>query len=163
MTIKNIAAISKLVYCQATYIDFLSLPQSPLLEHNITQSRRHHQLHPSHRRLLCQWWLFVGCGKKHTKTQQLFSLFHSLSVQSLRLWKPEEINNGYHMCSKLLRSSRNRTLFVSLIRSSFSLNKKKRPNHESIIYGPVGWGCRIHRLHLCRGVRHPQQVSWIWQ
>ena len=21
---------------------------------------------------------------------------------------------------------------------------------------PVGWGCRIHRLHLCRGVRHPQ-------
>ena len=26
---------------------------------------------------------------------------------------------------------------------------------------PVGWGCRIHRLHLCRGVRpHPQRVSW---
>ena len=20
---------------------------------------------------------------------------------------------------------------------------------------PVGWGCRIHRLHLCRGVRPP--------
>ena len=20
---------------------------------------------------------------------------------------------------------------------------------------PVGWGCRIHQLHLCRGVRHP--------
>ena len=20
---------------------------------------------------------------------------------------------------------------------------------------PVGWGCRIHRLHLCRGVRTP--------
>ncbi len=26
---------------------------------------------------------------------------------------------------------------------------------------PVGWGCRIHRLHLCRGVRSPQLVSWI--
>ena len=21
--------------------------------------------------------------------------------------------------------------------------------------GPGGWGCRIHRLHLCRGVRLP--------
>ena len=25
---------------------------------------------------------------------------------------------------------------------------------------PVGWGCRINRLHLCRGVRLPQWVSW---
>ena len=26
----------------------------------------------------------------------------------------------------------------------------------------IGWGCRIHRLHLCRGVRPPpQRVSWI--
>ena len=27
---------------------------------------------------------------------------------------------------------------------------------------PVGWDCRIHRLLLCRGVRTPQRVSWIW-
>ena len=27
---------------------------------------------------------------------------------------------------------------------------------------PVGWGCRIYRLHPCRGIRHPQRVSWIW-
>ena len=28
---------------------------------------------------------------------------------------------------------------------------------------PVGWGCRIHRLLLCRGVRpHPQRESWIY-
>ena len=26
----------------------------------------------------------------------------------------------------------------------------------------VGWGCRIHRLHLCRGEKLPQRVSWIW-
>ena len=26
----------------------------------------------------------------------------------------------------------------------------------------VSWGCRIHRLHLCRGVRYHQRVSWIW-
>ena len=28
---------------------------------------------------------------------------------------------------------------------------------------PVGWDCRIHWLHLCRGIRPPhQRVSWIW-
>ena len=26
---------------------------------------------------------------------------------------------------------------------------------------PVGWGCRIHRLLLCRGVRPHPRVSWI--
>ena len=25
---------------------------------------------------------------------------------------------------------------------------------------PVSWGCRIHWLHLCRGVRPPKRVSW---
>ena len=30
------------------------------------------------------------------------------------------------------------------------------------LFCPVGWGCRIHRLHFCRGVRpHPQTASWI--
>ena len=24
----------------------------------------------------------------------------------------------------------------------------------------VGWGCRIHRLLLCRGVRHPDECPW---
>ena len=26
----------------------------------------------------------------------------------------------------------------------------------------IGWGCRIHWLHLCWGVRPSQRVSWIW-
>ena len=26
----------------------------------------------------------------------------------------------------------------------------------------VDWGCRIHRLHPCRGVRQPIRVSWIY-
>ena len=30
------------------------------------------------------------------------------------------------------------------------------------VFGPVGWDCRILKLHLCRMVRHHQQVSWIW-
>ena len=29
------------------------------------------------------------------------------------------------------------------------------------IYWRVGWGCRIHRLHLCRGVTPPKRVSRI--
>ena len=31
--------------------------------------------------------------------------------------------------------------------------------HKHIIF-PAGWGCRIHWLHLCRGARPPQRVSW---
>ena len=27
---------------------------------------------------------------------------------------------------------------------------------------PLSWGCRIHQLHLCRGVRPTQWVSCIW-
>ena len=27
---------------------------------------------------------------------------------------------------------------------------------------PLDWDCRIHWLHLCRGVRPPQWVSWLW-
>ena len=26
--------------------------------------------------------------------------------------------------------------------------------------GTIGWGCRIYWLHLCRGVRLPQYMSW---
>ena len=34
---------------------------------------------------------------------------------------------------------------------------------QRIFNCPVGWGCRIHRLHLCKEVRpYPQHVSWIW-
>ena len=31
--------------------------------------------------------------------------------------------------------------------------------HQQVSRGPVSWGCRIHRLHLCRRVRLHQQVS----
>ena len=28
---------------------------------------------------------------------------------------------------------------------------------------PVGWGCRIRRLHLCRGIRPPNEATcWPW-
>ena len=28
--------------------------------------------------------------------------------------------------------------------------------------GPVSWDCRIRQLHLCRGLRLLQWVSWVW-
>ena len=31
-----------------------------------------------------------------------------------------------------------------------------------VAYDPVDWGCRILWLHLSRGVRLPQWISWIW-
>ena len=34
--------------------------------------------------------------------------------------------------------------------------------YYSYVQGPVGWGCWIHRLHLCRGVKFSQRVDWIW-
>ena len=37
-------------------------------------------------------------------------------------------------------------------------------NNYNILYhrfnGSVGLGCRIHRLHRCRGLRHSQRMSW---
>ena len=34
-------------------------------------------------------------------------------------------------------------------------------SHPLIVPNPVGWGCRIHRLYLHRGVRLLLSVSWI--
>ena len=60
------------------------------------------------------------------------------------------------------------------IKRSKKKNKKKKKKLKSFFYNfdehyhfvliliayPVRLGCRIHRLHLCRGVRpHPQRVS----
>ena len=39
----------------------------------------------------------------------------------------------------------------------------KKPQHSIILDSdcPGGWGCKIHRLHRCRGVRpHPNESPW---
>ena len=33
--------------------------------------------------------------------------------------------------------------------------KITKPNLDSYFYGSVGWGCKIHRLYLCRD--HPNE------
>ena len=35
----------------------------------------------------------------------------------------------------------------------------KAHDHYSKDGCQIGWGCRIHRLHLCRKVRHPERAS----
>ena len=41
--------------------------------------------------------------------------------------------------------------------------------HILLVYGHhtilnlVGWGCRVHQMHLCSGVRYYYRVSWIWR
>ena len=46
--------------------------------------------------------------------------------------------------------------YIIHIRNLFflSVTLALEPYHSKILC-PIGWGCRIHRLHFCRGVRHP--------
>ena len=46
--------------------------------------------------------------------------------------------------------------------SSVLLGSSKYFGRSQHSNDPLGWGCRIHRLRLCRSVRHPQNVSSIW-
>ena len=43
-------------------------------------------------------------------------------------------------------------MFISCV------DKSKILPLSSSIKGPIGWGCRIHQLHLCRGVRPHSNV-----
>ena len=40
--------------------------------------------------------------------------------------------------------------------ASLQRGKTSPPSHSQRVFcSPVGWSCRIHRLHLCRGVKTP--------
>ena len=46
-----------------------------------------------------------------------------------------------------------------------SLNNDNKKDEDADLkksHGLIGWDCRIHRLHLYRGVRLQQTVSWIY-
>ena len=83
------------------------------------------------------------------------------------IWFQEFLSNLYTFIWILLSNSNN---FQTDIFDPLTLTVTKRCRcysgisiHTSLSYlGPVGWGSRIHRSQLCRGVRLPQQVSWIW-
>ena len=38
----------------------------------------------------------------------------------------------------------------------------KKSSYRQLTFHRIGWGCRRHRLRLCRGVKPTQWVSWIW-
>ena len=56
----------------------------------------------------------------------------------------------------------NLTLFISLSLSILSLSISLSLYIYIYIYSPFGWGCRIHRLHLCRGLRSPSTSVLIY-
>ena len=62
-----------------------------------------------------------------------------------------------------LLPQRSKTLTVIVLGGGVVGNRRHR-SHVKILsnfyFGPVAWVCRILRLHLCRGVRHPKRVSW---
>ena len=75
-----------------------------------------------------------------------------LALNNLKLFichKPDQIKPN--TCSEIL------------IGEVFHTLKNKYNNNYVQLTCPVDWGCRIHRLHLCRGVRPspPQRMSWI--
>ena len=45
--------------------------------------------------------------------------------------------------------------FLTILKGRLKKQQKQKTSS-------VSWGCRIHQPHLCRRVRLPQRVSWIW-
>ena len=58
-------------------------------------------------------------------------------------------------------SSRRIALALNNLNVDMPLNKETKETKPRPHPDPVCWGCRIHWLHLCRGVRLHKGVSWI--
>ena len=55
------------------------------------------------------------------------------------------------------------TLYHYFLNQAFSLFYGFMTSFTLSFFYPVDWGCRIHRLHLCREVTTLQRMSWIAQ
>ena len=63
-------------------------------------------------------------------------------------------------------------LHLNKFQSQITENNQRLLSHKTVVClldwvlqsfpCSLSWGCRIHRLHICRGVWPPQQVSLIW-
>ena len=69
-------------------------------------------------------------------------------IFNLRLTKLFEI--GLFICIKMDLALNNLLRLIC-----HKTKQKKKQASETINDLPVGWGCRIHWLHFCRGVRPP--------
>ena len=75
-------------------------------------------------------------------------------------WLPDEIlnfiNSSFFFFFFFFWIARNRTVLTYKLCTFAKLNYLKyNCFHIDIVYCPVDWGCRIHQLHLCRGVILP--------
>ena len=99
-----------------------------------------------------------ACAKK----KNFFRINVNVNVQWTRFLNLYAWNNPRRVAMPLkstIVSIRYRTRVISAI-SLILFNPYFSSRLLYITPGPVGWGCRIHRLHLCRGVRLSQWVSW---
>ena len=77
----------------------------------------------------------------------------------VRVWAEKFIRWGHICCGWLflpMGSKHCNTTGISLWTAKGILLKNKPhlvPGRHGFSVGPVGWGCRTHRLHLCRRVR----------
>ena len=98
---------------------------------------------------------FIGCIKSScihwivslSCSVWLHLILASFSKSTVNVSGASRLSNltswSYWLCGQMI--DRGKALFKHWSLSSFS----------TISNSPVGWGCRIHLLHLCREVRHP--------
>ena len=87
-------------------------------------------------------WLLVGFGI------QLLFLLDKIFIFVIRITLFRCLQESI----KLVSNS-----YCTLMAYIFYLQRKT----SHILFGcPVGWGCRIHWLHLCRGIRPRKWASW---
>ena len=110
------------------------------------------RLDGNYTRMLCA--VLNNSWKQHTTKPQLYSHLPTISQIIQGRWM-RYAGHSYKSKHKLIKDILLWTL--TLICTSVGW-----PAKTLIHYCPVGWGCRIHRLLLCRGVRPPQWVSWLW-
>ena len=109
------------------------------------------------------WNNFFVCKRKSNVENNYFVL-NSITWRLLNMLVFDSITSK-HLTVRLQTSTR---LFKMLTRNYPFVNNTHTHTHRHThthththiyiyicIYCPVGWGCRIHRLLLCRGVRHP--------
>ena len=115
------------------------------------------------------WVYYVGS----TTDCYVHSLLHNkhllISIYSRFFFVSKCLKHPFFGISQLYLQRRFFPLFREYRHNFLSCFSNSRNCKEKtkviIIRIKIFWpsqGCRIHQLHLCRGVRLPQQLPWIW-
>ena len=114
----------------------------------------------------CQkWWIIGRSGKrgsgiyieKRTSVQLNLLLFVFVSVFVYNSFPHKRFHQIY-------LEDLSATIFSSILSQTYVhfLNLKGLHNKSIMSVAHLAGGCGIRWLHLCRGVRLPQWVYWIW-